>query len=174
MSGRPARRAAALLAALLAALAAGAAPALESDRDRDVEWSSDGDLAMRVEGDARILEMTVNVKVTQGSLEIAGDAALFEYAASDNTLRRVTVHGSPVRYRQQLDEDGAMVTGTGRTVVLAADGDAGETVIELIGDASIVSPDVVWRCSAITYVVERNLIPSSSGPCEGTLSGAGR
>ncbi|GIT21729.1 MAG: hypothetical protein CM1200mP40_14110 [Gammaproteobacteria bacterium] len=44
------------------------------------------------------------MRVTQGTLEILGDEAIFEYDANSNELTKVTVHGTPVRFQQQLDE----------------------------------------------------------------------
>ena len=67
--------------------------ALESDQEQQVTWSADGNSSMQVIDNRRILEMTTNVIVNQGSLEIKGDQAVFEYEASTNTLRKVQVYG---------------------------------------------------------------------------------
>ena len=66
--------------------------ALESDREQQVTWSADGNSSMQIIENRRILEMTTNVIVNQGSLEIKGDQAVFEYEASTNTLRKVQVY----------------------------------------------------------------------------------
>ena len=65
--------------------------ALESDTDQRVSWSSDGGSTMNIVGESRILEMNTNVIVTQGSLEIRGAKAIFEYQASSNELTKITV-----------------------------------------------------------------------------------
>ena len=52
--------------------------ALESDREQQVTWSADGNSSMQIIENRRILEMTTNVIVNQGSLEIRGDQAVFE------------------------------------------------------------------------------------------------
>lgn len=143
--------------------------ALESDKNQQVLWSSDGDSTMSIEGEIRILEMSNNVKVTQGSLEIFGNQAIFEYLVATNELSRVTVHGTPVRYQQQLDESGALVVGTSDTLVFYTD-DADETILELVGNANIESPDSTMSCAAIVYVSDRDLIREATGPCQGMLS----
>ncbi len=143
--------------------------ALESDREQQVIWSSDGDSTMSIQGEIRILEMSENVKVTQGTLEILGNEAIFEYQVSTNELTKVTVHGTPVHYQQQLNEDGTVVVGTSDTLLFYTD-DLDETILELVGNANIESPDSTMSCAAITYISERDLIREATGPCQGMLS----
>ena len=143
--------------------------ALEADRQQQVLWSSDGGSTMRINGNTRILEMNENVKVTQGSLEIIGSEAIFEYLVSTNELTKVTVRGSPVQYQQQLDEDGNLVTGTSDTLVFYSD-ELDETILELVGDANIESPDSTMSCAAIIYIADQDLIREATGPCQGILS----
>jgi lipopolysaccharide transport protein LptA len=143
--------------------------ALEADRDQQVLWSSDGDSTMSIQGETRILEMRENVKVTQGTLEIFGNEAIFEYLVSTNELTKVTVHGSPVRYQQQLNEDGNLVTGTSDTLVFYTD-ELNETILELVGNANIESPDSTMSCASIIYIADRDLIREATGPCQGMLS----
>ncbi|MDA1371628.1 MAG: hypothetical protein O2971_12825 [Proteobacteria bacterium] len=145
---------------------------LESDNIQPVLFSSDGNSTMKIEGNTRILKMSDSVKVTQGTLEILGNEATFEYSISTNELTRVTVHGTPVHYQQQLDEDGSLVKGTSDTLLFYTDEFDNETILELIGNANIESPDSTMRCAAITYVVDRDLIREANGPCEGMLSTA--
>lgn len=143
--------------------------ALEADKYQQVLWSSDGDSTMNIVGNNRILEMRENVKVTQGTLEIYGNEAVFEYQASTNELTKVTVHGNPVRYQQQLDENGTLVVGTSTTLLFYTD-ELNQTILELVGDANIQSPDSSMSCSAIIYISEQDLIREAVGPCQGTLS----
>ena len=145
---------------------------LESDNIQPVLFSSDGNSTMKIEGNTRILKMSNNVKVTQGTLEILGNEATFEYSISTNELTRVTVHGTPVHYQQQLDEDGSLVKGTSDILLFYTDEFDNETILELVGNANIESPDSTMRCAAITYVVDRDLIREANGPCEGMLSTA--
>ena len=122
--------------------------ALESDKDQQVIWSADGNSAMRITEDRRILEMSNNVIVNQGTLEIRGDRAIFEYEASTNVLKQVQVFGQPVRYQQQLDGDESSVSGV---------------------SAQIESPSSTIKCNSIIYLVDRDLIREAAGPCEGAL-----
>ena len=109
------------LAACLGIILPPSISGLESDKDQQVLWSSDGDSTMTIQGNIRVLEMSANVRVTQGTLEILGDEAIFEYDANSNELTKVTVHGTPVRFQQQLDEDGALVIGTSDTLLFYSD-----------------------------------------------------
>ena len=142
--------------------------ALESDREQQVTWSADGNSTMQIIENRRILEMTTNVIVNQGSLEIKGDHAIFEYEASTNELKKVQVYGSPVTYEQQLDKDESMVSGVSDSLTLS-NNNFEETVLELFGNAKIQSPSSTISCKSIVYVVEKDLIREAAGPCEGAL-----
>ena len=142
--------------------------ALESDSKQQVTWSADGNSNMRIMENSRILEMNTNVIVNQGSLEIKGDRAIFEYEASTNELRQVQVYGNPVLYQQQLDGDNNLVSGVSDSLIFYIN-DFEETILELIGYAKIESPSSIISCSSIVYVVERDLIREAAGPCEGAL-----
>lgn len=150
--------------------------ALESDKDAPVSWQADGDSAMTVEDGVRVLTMEDNVIVSQGSLRISGDRAVFEYALQSNELTRITVQGSPVNYSQTLANGTDTVTGTSATLELYTESESseseesGESIVELIGEASIESPDSSMRCAAIVYLVDRDLIREATGPCTGSLS----
>mgnify|MGYP002629809885 CR=1 FL=1 len=144
--------------------------ALESDKQQGIQFSSDGGSTMSTTGALRTLEMHTNVKVTQGSMQISGDAAIFEYQAASNDLNRVTVHGTPVQYQQQLDETGRTVKGTGDTLLLYTDTSTGDTVLELIGNAIITTPDSSMKCASIVYLADQNIIRDAPGPCEGVFN----
>ena len=131
--------------------------ALESNSKQQVTWSADGNSNMRIIENSRILEMTTNVIVNQGSLEIKGDRAIFEYEASTNELKQVQVYGTPVLYQQNLDGDGSLVSGVSDSLIFSIN-DFEETILELIGNAKIESPSSTISCSSIIYVVERDLI----------------
>ena len=147
---------------------AAGAPALENDSEQTIEWSADGSSSMSTLDGVRNLHMTENVTITQGSLEIFGDEALLEYSTETNELDRVTVQGAPARYRQALDEDGGIVSGSGDTILFYAD-EEGNTVIELVGNADIVSRDMNTSCQTILYVTELELI-RASGNCAGAFT----
>jgi len=149
---------------------AGTSVSLESDKDQSVLWRADGDSTMSIEGDTRLLTMTENVKVTQGTLEIIGNEAIIELNAATNEFQRVTVNGTPVHYQQQLDEDGTIVKGTSDTLLFYTDEIGNETILELVGNAVIESPDSAMSCASIIYIADRDLIREATGPCEGMLS----
>ncbi|MEX0963592.1 MAG: LptA/OstA family protein [Pseudohongiellaceae bacterium] len=148
--------------------------ALETDKNQEMLWSADGDSRMSIENGVRLVEMSDNVIITQGTLEIRGDAATIEYNISNNAVSRVTVTGSPAYYQQQLDSSDAPVKGSSRTLSFYSDEIDGTTVIELIGEAVIESPTANLRCSAIVYIAEQDLIREAPGPCSGVFNSTNR
>jgi len=147
-----------------------AASALESDSEQAIDYKSDGGSNMRLEDGKRIWELLENVSVTQGSLQITGDRAIIELDAESNELLRVTVHGTPVNYQQQLNETGDLVTGSSTSLEFY-EGELGQgMVLELIGEARIASPDTRMNCAAITYLADSDLIREAVGPCQGSLA----
>ncbi|HIA59964.1 MAG TPA: lipopolysaccharide transport periplasmic protein LptA [Gammaproteobacteria bacterium] len=140
--------------------------ALESDKDQDVAYTADGDLKMMTEDNRRVVTMNNNVKVTQGSLQITGDMAIFEYDLTSKALLKVTVNGSPARYQQQLDEEGDLVQGDSETIHYSTNL---ETIIEFIGDANLRQPGTTTSCVAIKYFADTELF-ETTGPCSGILS----
>lgn len=145
------------------------AVAAESNMQEPVDYKHDGGFRTTIEGNFRIAHMEDNVEVTQGSLIVKGDEARFEYTLDTEELVRVTVQGSPANYQQELEGDGGTVNGTSETIVISADELTGETVIDMIGNAFIESPDSTMRCAEIFYQTEQNLV-SGTGPCQGALS----
>ncbi len=139
--------------------------ALESDKDQDVVYTSLGDLKMKNEDNRRIVTMNNNVRVTQGSLQITGDMAIFEYDLTSNALLKVTVSGSPARYQQQLDGEGDLVQGDSETIHYST---AVETIIEFIGEANLRQPGTTTSCVAIKYFADTELF-ETTGPCSGVL-----
>ncbi|MFT6093042.1 MAG: lipopolysaccharide transport protein LptA [Pseudohongiellaceae bacterium] len=137
---------------------------------QNVEWSADGDSMMTETGNIRTFNLLENVIVTQGTLKIVGDSAILEQDKLTRELIRVTVHGTPVSYQQQLDPDGSTVNGTSDSILLFTEDATGETVIELAGNAHIVSPDTTMDCVAIVYLPNPDLIRKATGPCTGLLS----
>lgn len=139
--------------------------ALESDRDQDVAYTADGDLKMKNEDNRRIVTMNNNVKVTQGSLQITGDTAIFEYNLTTNALLKVTITGSPARYQQQLDGEGDLVQGDSKIIHYST---GVETIIEFIGEANLRQPGTSTSCVAIKYFADTELF-ETTGPCSGVL-----
>ncbi len=137
--------------------------------DSPVDWKAAGEVTMSSDNGIRIIEMSDEVEVTQGSIEVFGDHAVFEYAADTGRLIRATIDGTPVNYHQELENDGGTVTGSSDTLILFEDEITLETMIEMIGNANINTPDSSMNCAAILYNSTQNLIPRSTGPCGGSL-----
>lgn len=166
--------AAIVFAVILIGLLPGLSAALESDKEQEMIWSADGDSRMSIDNGVRIYEMHNNVKITQGTLEIRGDAATIEYNIASNQLSRVTVTGSPAQYQQQLDSSDESVQGTSNSLSFYTDEIDGTTIIELIGEAVIQSPTSNLKCSSIIYVADLDLIREAPGPCSGVFSSTDR
>lgn len=157
-----------LLAALI--LLPGSSLALESDKLAPAYYEA-GNTKMRNEGDTRIVELSENVRVTQGTLEILGDQATIEINRITNVFSKITVHGNPAHYQQQTNEDGGVVIGTSKTLIFYTDDINGGSIVELLGEASIETPDSTMSCSSIIYNVDEELI-DSPGPCTGVFGSA--
>ncbi|MEX0618788.1 MAG: LptA/OstA family protein [Pseudohongiellaceae bacterium] len=153
-----------LSALLLSAFFPIATRALESDRDQDVEYSSDRQ-TVRVEGNTRILTLTDNVYVRQGTIELSGTVASFVYNLDTEDLLRVTVTGSPASYLQQINEDGEMARGTSSTIHYHT---GTEAIVELVGDVRFEQPGLVNHCARVEYHLESNDLEGED--CEGVLS----
>ena len=145
--------------------------AQDSGNRQTVEWSADGS-TMDISGELRTWKLSRNVRITQDSIIINGDEATLEYEVNSGELTRVTVHGNPVEYHQQLSESQEEVTGNSDTIVFFTD-ELGESVVELTGNASIESPNFTMRCQSITYLSDQDIIRETVGPCSGALSRQG-
>jgi lipopolysaccharide transport protein LptA len=136
----------------------------------DFGYRNDGELTMTLANNIRTLNLSENVVLTQGTLEILGDLAILEFDEPTQELIKATVYGTPVSYQQQLNSDDAMVSGTSDSIVLTTEDSSGDTIIELIGNALIESPDSTMKCIAIVYLPDNDLIRKATGPCAGILS----
>jgi len=152
-----------ILSTLFFSLVSFGVSSLESDKQQDILYSSLGRSTSRMEGDVRIITLEQDVKVTQGTMEIGGDNAIFESEPGASAISRVTVTGTPARYRQQLDEDGEFVEGESESIYYYTEG---EPVIEFVGSAVLRSSNDVLRCAAIKYFTDSQFT-ETTGPCEG-------
>jgi len=143
---------------------------LEADKDQELLVSADGGSRMSIVGDIRLMEMSDNVRITRGSMEIRGDTATIETVMSSGEVSKVTVVGTPVYYQQQLDSSGEPVKGSSNSITFYTDESDGATVVELVGEAVIESPTSNFKCSAITYIAELDLMRDSQGPCSGEFN----
>jgi lipopolysaccharide transport protein LptA len=143
---------------------------LEADKDQELLVSADGGSRMSIVGDIRLMEMSDNVMITRGSMEIRGDTATIETVMSSGEVSKVTVVGTPVYYQQQLDSSDEPVKGSSNSITFYTDENDGATVVELVGEAVIESPTSNFKCSAITYIAELDLMRDSQGPCSGEFN----
>ncbi len=166
--------AAMLMAVALIASAPSMISALETDKSQELLWSADGDSRMRIADGIRFVEMSDNVRITQGTLDIRGDAATIEYSISNNEVSKVSVTGSPVYYQQQLDSSDEPVKGSSNSLSFYIDELDGSTIIELVGEAVIESPTSNLKCSSIIYLADLDLIREAPGPCSGVFNSTTR
>ncbi len=144
--------------------------AFESDKDQELEFSADGDSKMITVEGIRIIEMSNNVIITQGTLQISGDEATIEYNIAASEVSKVIVIGNPVRYQQQLSSDDGLAKGSSKTITLYTDEDDGSEIVELIGEAVIESPNSNFACHSIVYIADQDLIREAAGPCSGVFN----
>lgn len=143
---------------------------LEADKDQILEFSADGGSHMSIEGGIRLMEMSDNVIITRGTMVIRGDTATIESIISNGEVSKVTVIGTPVYYEQQLDASDEPVKGSSNSITFYTDESDGASVVELVGEAVIESPTSNFKCSAITYIAEQDLIRDTVGPCSGVFN----
>jgi lipopolysaccharide transport protein LptA len=146
-----------------------AASAAESGQATPVSWNHDGEFRVSIEGELRIVNMKDNVIVVQGEIEVRGDEARFEYTLDTDELLRVTVTGTPVSYQQNGESSEEAVSGTSDTLIMYNDESSQETIVELVGNAFLETPDSTMRCARIVHQTELDLV-SGTGPCQGSLS----
>lgn len=145
---------------------------LEADKNQELLFSADGGTRMSIEGGVRFVRMSDNVIITQGTMEIRGDTATIEIIVSSEEVRKITVVGAPVYYRQQLDSSDAPVTGSSNSITFYTDETDEANVVELVGEAVIESPTSNFECNAITYIADQDLIRDTKGPCSGVFNSA--
>tara|TARA_B110000879_G_scaffold95445_1_gene130356 strand:+ start:786 stop:1313 length:528 start_codon:yes stop_codon:yes gene_type:complete len=159
-----------LAAIIIGCLSSTSSFSLEADKDQELLFSAQGGSHMSIEGDIRLMEMSDNVIITRGTMVIRGDTATIESIISSGEVSKVTVLGTPVYYEQQLDSNDEPVKGSSNSISFYTDADDGSSVVELIGEAVIESPTSNFKCSAIVYIAEQDLIRDTQGPCSGAFN----
>ena len=160
------RPAAVLSAALLCAamtLAANAVIALSTDRDREVEYWNDGPITVVSVDGRRVVTARDNILIRQGSMELRGDVAIFEYD-QDNELRKVSVSGNLANFQQETDA-GTLVTGSSENIYYYR-GDA--NLVEFIGTARLTEAGSEFNCAEIRHDIGSGAT-ETTGPCSATL-----
>jgi lipopolysaccharide transport protein LptA len=159
-----------LAAIIIGCLSSTSSFSLEADKDQELLFSAQGGSHMSIEGDIRLMEMSDNVIITRGTMVIRGDTATIESIISSGEVSKVTVLGTPVYYEQQLDSNDEPVKGSSNSISFYTDEGDGSSVVELIGEAVIESPTSNFKCSAIVYIAEQDLIRDTQGPCSGAFN----
>ncbi len=144
--------------------------ALESDKVQELEFSADGDSRMSTAEGTRIIEMSNNVIITQGSLRISGDEATIKYNIATSEVSKVIVTGNPARYQQQPGSTDGLAKGSSKTITLYTDESDGSDIVELTGEAVIESSDSNFACHSIVYIADQDLIREAAGPCSGVFN----
>lgn len=140
--------------------------ALETDKDQPLQWTADGNMVMRNEGDTRITDINRNVRIVQGSLVITGDTAVFEHDLDSGDLLKVTIEGSPAEYQQELDDNGGAVLGESQTIYYYA---SGEIIIEFVADAVFKQRGDNIACAEIKHFPDSGRT-EYTGPCQAVLT----
>lgn len=139
--------------------------ALNTDSEQPVSYSNDGSTQMRnIEG-RRLITLTDNVKISQGSLVISGDSAVFEYDLNSGELIKISIQGMPAQYQQQLSTSEKIAQGDSDTIDYYVEG---ESKLEFIGNAHFKTPDTIMSCATVAYFMESEIV-NGVGPCQGTI-----
>lgn len=139
---------------------------LESDRDQDIIYSANGNSTSHIEDNKRIIILEENVNVTQGTININGDRAVFALNLETSDIISINITGTLASFRQQIDASGAMVEGESEAINYSVEG---EPVVEFVGSATLRRPNEVLTCVSIKYYTESRLT-ETVGPCEGVSS----
>lgn len=143
----------------LLAFACGAAalpaPAESADREKEVVINADNSL-----GDigSKVMTLTGNVVVTQGTMRITAAKMTFREDAKGN--RTYVADGAPVTFRQKRDKVDEWVEGTADR----AEFDAGNDMLRLFNRARVKSNQNEITGDFISYDMKRELAEVSGAP----------
>jgi lipopolysaccharide transport protein LptA len=139
--------------------------ALSADRDKELSYSADGNSTIATQEGVRVVTVRENVFIKQGSMELRGHEAVFEYDQENGELRRVSVTGSPASFQQLPENSNDLITGSSNTIYYHL---GGENRIEFIGAATFTQSGSVMNCVEIRHSIDSG-ITEMTGPCSGTL-----
>jgi len=154
------------LCAVILTAAATAAWSLSADREQELIYSADGNSTIATVEGMRIVTVRQNVFVKQGSMELRGDLAIFEYDQQNSELRKVSVTGKPASFQQQPDGNGEVITGSSENIYYYL---GSESVVELVGTARFSQGGSVMNCIEIRHGIDSGTT-EMTGPCSGTLA----
>lgn len=139
-------------------LAFGAAHALSSDRDKDLEVRASYNKMVTAKPSFAVFKD--NVRLEQGSLKASGDEArVYEGDASANSGRRIVLTGSPARLEQLQDNNGGLMTARAAQI----DYNDGSHIAILTGDVVVVQQGKSeFRGQRMTYNTESGAMEGGS------------
>jgi len=154
---------------LPAALAAGlfffgAATLRAQETSGSHAYSADGETTIETINGLRVITLRDNVFVRQNAVELTGNVAVLEYNL-DNQLQKVTLTGTPARFRQEEQDPANAVSGYSDTINYFA---GAESIVEFIGTASFTQPGTSLLCARIRHTIETGA--TSGQACSGSLS----
>jgi lipopolysaccharide transport protein LptA len=156
------------LSLCIAAFAAAttAAWSLSADREQELIYSADGNSTIATVEGMRVVTVRENVFIKQGSMELRGDLAIFEYDQQNSELRKVSVTGRPASFQQEPDGGGEVITGSSEHIYYYVGSD---TRVEFVGTARFNQGGSVMNCVEIRHGIDSGTT-EMTGPCRGTLA----
>ncbi len=139
-------------------LSFGAAHALESDRDKDLEVRASYNKMVTTKPSFALFKD--NVRLEQGSLKASGDEAkVYEGDASADSGRRIVLTGSPARLEQLQDNNGGLMTARASEI----DYNDGSHIAILTGNVVVVQEGKSeFRGQRMTYNTETGAMEGGS------------
>ena len=150
------------LVTALALLVASNAWALQSDQSQPIEIQADNGM---LDQGKQVTVFTGNVIVIQGSIDIK--AARIEVQRTNDGSQLMTATGSPVAFKQQLDEGKGWVNGLAQKVTYQS----ASGLITLIGNAKVQRGGDVVQGNNITYNTKTEIYTAAGSKA---ASGSGR
>lgn len=142
------------LACVLLALSAPIAQALPDDQHQPIHVTSDSAVQ-----ENNMVTYRGNVVVVQGSIRIEADQVVINH--EKGKLQRAVATGKPVRFQQQPDNEGGLITGNASTVIYYS----ADQRVELLQDALVDRDKSTVRGNRIEY-----LLPSKTVRAEGSVN----
>ena len=150
------------LVTALVLLLASNAWALQSDQSQPIEIQADNGM---LDQGKQVTVFTGNVIVKQGSIDIK--AARIEVQRTNDGSQLMTATGSPVAFKQQLDEGKGWVNGHAQKVTYQS----ASGLITLIGNAKVQRGGDVVQGNNITYNTKTEIYTAAGNKA---ASGSGR
>lgn len=142
--------------ATAALLGAGAgASALPEDADQPIHIRADH---AEIDQQAQRVIYRGAVQVDQGTLQVTAAEMIVEY--QDQQVTRITAHGTPAKYRQQIDEESGEVNADARTIIYHTRDER----LDLEGEALLIQDGNEITGERIRYDIVAGRVDAESGP----------